>query len=336
MENRPAVPARNRRHGYLQSNLGGASPDNQWANVVDVSVIIPCHNAGEFALEAVESAVRQSEVPREILLADDASTDGATERIHELYPNVHILRGRFGGASNARNAGLREARGAFVAFLDADDRWDQDHLARALGFLGQGSDTAYLGHFDLLDEAGRRRSISLLPELSTPRWGLGLEDFLQFFLRGLPNGSASYVARREAVAATGGFDPSQLRANDLDFWLRLIRLGTWCYDPHPAVCYRMRSGGNLSHDVASRSYFRLRALLRLRESGVPPSPALDSLVQYWKLQTVRTAAIRGSREDWKRATTLVDPAPLSVLGWRLLGAVRSCIGSLGNVRTARS
>ena len=303
--------------------------------MVDVSVIIPCHNAGEFALEATESAVRQSESPREILLADDGSTDGATERIHELYPSVRILRGPFGGASNARNAGLREAQGAFVAFLDADDRWDQDHLARALELLGRGSDAAYLGHFDLLDENGRRSSISLLPELSTPRCGLGLDDFLQFFLRGLPNGSASYVARREAVAGTGGFDPSQLRANDLDFWLRLIRIGTWCYDPHPAVCYRMRSGGNLSHDVASRSYFRLRALLRLRESGVPPSPALDALIRYWKMQTVRTAATRGTFEDWRRATALVDSASLSVLGWSVLRAVRLRLGTLPRVRGAR-
>jgi len=306
--------------------------------VFDVSVIIPCRNAGDFALEAVETAVRQSESPREILLADDGSTDGATERVHELYPSIRILRGPFGGASNARNAALREARSAFVAFLDADDRWDPDHLARALDLLRQRSDTAYLGHFDLLDEKGDRGPMAGLTGLDQARTGLTLEEFLEFFRRGLPNavGSAS-VVKRDALLAIDGFDPAQLRANDFDFWLRLIRRFTWCYDPHPAVCYRMRSGGNLSADVASRSYFRLRALLRLQSTGISHSIALKELVRYWANQAVRTAAVRGDDDDWSRALELArGEIPLIQLAmWKSVKRFRVRFRPLTSTRAAR-
>jgi glycosyltransferase involved in cell wall biosynthesis len=306
--------------------------------VVDVSVIIPCRNAGEFALEAVETAVHQSESPREILLADDGSTDGATERVHELYPSVRILRGPFGGASNARNAALREARSAFVAFLDADDRWDPDHLARALELLIRRSDTAYLGHFDLLDERGNRAPMPGLTGLEQARTGLTLEEFLEFFWRGLPNavGSAS-VVDREALLAIDGFDPMQLRANDFDFWLRLVRQSTWCYDPHPAVCYRMRSGGNLSADIASRSYFRLRALLRLKSSCTFHGFALKRLVRYWAIQAVRTAAVRGDDGDWSRAIELArgEIPQIQLVAWKSVKALRDRFGPLTSTRAAR-
>src|SRR5262249_40179827 len=151
---------------------------NRRIRVVDVSVIIPCRDAGPYALEAVASAASQTARPREIFVADDDSRDGSVQSIRAQYPEVRVLSGSFGGASNARNAALREARGAFVAFLDADDRWDTDHLARALAMLGQGSDVACMGHFDLLDEHGRRTSVPLLPELTAPRSGMKLDDFL--------------------------------------------------------------------------------------------------------------------------------------------------------------
>jgi hypothetical protein len=175
----------------------------------------------------------------------------------------------------------------------------------------------------------------LLPELTAARHGMSLDDFLRLFLQGLPNGSASYVARREAVEAIGGFDPTQLRANDLDFWVRLVRERNWCYDPHPSVCYRMRTGGNLSQDIPSRSYFRLRAFLRLRDSGVVPSPALEELIRYWSLQTLRTAAIRGNAEDWRRAVGLAEAPLFPTLALRLLRAVRSRLTPVASARTVR-
>lgn len=303
----------------------------------DVSVIVPCRNAGTFVLEAVSTAIAQSEPPREIILADDGSSDGSVEQVRDHYPAIRILRGPFGGASSARNAALRQAHGNFIALLDADDTWDREHLARARELLLHSGDTAYLSHFDLLDEMGNRGPMPRLRGLEEPRTGLSLDDYLDFFWKGLPNSSASYVIRRDAVLAANGFDPTQLRANDLDLWMRVIHRSTWCYDPHPGVCYRMRSAGNLSAHIASRSYFRLRALLRLRSMGVSEQNALQELVRYWAKQSLRTAAFRGGEEDWNRALELArgELHPLQVLAWKSVKTLRDRVRPLLMSRAAQ-
>jgi len=297
--------------------------------VVDVSVIIPCRDAQQFVVAAIHTALSQTEEPREVIVADDGSTDRSVELIRSNFPSVRLLRGPFGGASQARNAALRVATGTFVAFLDADDLWYPDHLARAVALLERSGDTAYSSHFDLLDEHGNHVPVEKPRGLEEVRIGLTLREFLEFFRQGLPNSSGTYVIQRDALEAINGFDPDQLRANDLDLWLRLINQYPWCYEPHLAMSYRMRDHGNLSSDVPSRSYFRLRAFARLR-STVAPDGALQELVRYWASQAIRTAAIRGTDDDWQRALELAAPeVPSTQLAfWKSVRGLRARLGFL--------
>ena len=85
-----------------------------------VSVVIACYNQGRFLGEAIESALRQTYAPIEVIVADDGSTDRTAE-VAAAYP-VRCLRQRNQGAPAARNHGFRESHGRFVLFLDADDR----------------------------------------------------------------------------------------------------------------------------------------------------------------------------------------------------------------------
>jgi glycosyltransferase involved in cell wall biosynthesis len=305
--------------------------------VVDVSVIIPCRDAGPFVVAAVGTALGQTEAPREVIVADDGSSDQSAELVQSNFPGVRLLRGPFGGASQARNAALHVATGALVAFLDADDLWYPDHLARSVALIERSGDAAYSAHFDRLDEHGNRLAVQKPDGFNKIRTNLGLRDYLTFFHRGLPNSSGTYLIKRETLSAAGGFDPTQLRANDFDLWLRVIKQSTWCYDPHCAMSYRIRSQGNLSSDVASRSYFRLRALLRLRTDLASNDGPLDGLIRYWAIQAVRTAAIRGRNDDWSRALELAaGEVPVFQLAlWRLvrsLGGRFGLFNSLGLVR----
>src|SRR5262249_10595972 len=83
-------------------------------------IVIPCYNQGRFVGEAIDSALRQS-VSTEVLVVDDGSTDD-TSAVVQRHPAVMLIRQRNQGTAGARNAGLREGRGALVIFLDADDR----------------------------------------------------------------------------------------------------------------------------------------------------------------------------------------------------------------------
>ena len=86
-----------------------------------VSIIIPCYNQGHFLRDAVQSALSQTWRPVEILVVNDGSTDCTSDVVATFGTAVKLIEKRNGGLSSARNAGLREATGNFVVFLDADD-----------------------------------------------------------------------------------------------------------------------------------------------------------------------------------------------------------------------
>jgi glycosyltransferase involved in cell wall biosynthesis len=100
-----------------------------------VTVLIPCYNRANVVSRAIKSVLNQrktdlSEV--EILCIDDGSEDGTVEMVAK-YPGVRILRlVHTGKVSKVRNAGLKQAKGEIIAYLDSDDRWESDHLRRIL------------------------------------------------------------------------------------------------------------------------------------------------------------------------------------------------------------
>jgi glycosyltransferase involved in cell wall biosynthesis len=99
-----------------------------------VSVIIPAYNAERYLAEAVESVRRQRHEALEIIVVDDGSTDGTLEVAARLS-GVRCVRQANLGAAAARNAGIIEARGDFLAFLDADDLWSDGKLSAQLAVL---------------------------------------------------------------------------------------------------------------------------------------------------------------------------------------------------------
>ena len=94
-----------------------------------VSCIIPVFNGERYVAEAIISVLRQSHQELEILVIDDGSSDRTPEIVQSFGPPVHYDRQENAGGPAARNRGLGLMRGEFVAFLDADDRWDGDKLA---------------------------------------------------------------------------------------------------------------------------------------------------------------------------------------------------------------
>jgi glycosyltransferase involved in cell wall biosynthesis len=102
--------------------------------VEHVSVVIPAYNAKLYLTKAVESVKRQQCEPIEIIIIDDGSTDGTLELAGSLQ-GVRCVRQTNLGAAAARNAGVIEAKGDFLAFLDADDLWADGKLAAQLAVL---------------------------------------------------------------------------------------------------------------------------------------------------------------------------------------------------------
>ncbi len=197
-----------------------------------VSVVIPAYNAERFLRDALESAAGQTLAPLEILVIDDGSTD-ETGRLAASVQGVRCIRQTNAGVSAARNRGIEEARGGFVALLDADDAWMPEKLAVQLASLRDGQ----------FAFSARTETDELLKPLRIARGGFEgslLEGLL--FHGNVVGTPSSVVAPRQALLDAGGFDPCLSMCADWDMWIRLATRLSGTYSDEPLVLYRVHEG----------------------------------------------------------------------------------------------
>jgi len=223
----------------------------------DVSVVIPAHDGLPDVLEAAGSALAQTRAPLEVIVVDDRSRDGTGDAVERVFgarapgePAVRVLRGAFGGAGAARNAGWRAARGAWIAFLDADDLWFDGKLATAADALAAAPAAAWFfsdGAFRTLEGETRLSWLETYAELPEHWSGQPVAELIEvnFVL------TSSVVVRREALEAVGGFDPALSHAEDVDLWIRLARRWPATASRRALVRYQHRPGG-LTRQIEAR------------------------------------------------------------------------------------
>jgi len=184
-----------------------------------ISVVMPCRNAAPYVEEAVASVLGQSYPRVELVVVDDGSTDGSTEILQRLaseYPErITLILQIRDGPFAARNRALAHANGNYIAFLDADDTWQPDALARLHDALEtQPADIAYCG-WQAVGVAATDTQPNIPPELDAG------EAILRF-LRQTPWPINSVLIRRPLVDELRGFSERAPTAMDLDLWLRML------------------------------------------------------------------------------------------------------------------
>jgi glycosyltransferase involved in cell wall biosynthesis len=208
----------------------------------EVSVIIPSYNCAKYLTEAVDSVLSQTFRDFEVLVVDDGSTDN-TEAIASNYVEpVRYIRQQNSGVAEARNRGIKESRGRYVAFLDADDTWRRDKLEVQVKALSE--NPAYRACYTAFTVV----SPNLIPlsVMRSCRRGTALEDLLT---RGNVIGSiCSVVCERSLFETTGGFDPSLSQCADWDMWVRMSALTEFLYLDIPLVTYRQHAA-NMSRNA---------------------------------------------------------------------------------------
>lgn len=137
-----------------------------------VSVIIPTYNSEKYIDEALVSVLNQSHLNLEILIIDDASTDKTLEIISEYSKNdsriVITKLATNSGSAVARNAGIKKATGAFIAFLDSDDKWLENKLEVQLKYFEEKNCAVVFSSYFCMDEDGNEVSkiVKALPKLN--------------------------------------------------------------------------------------------------------------------------------------------------------------------------
>jgi len=128
---------RRRAGGGAVPSLAGWLSYDEWSDGAPalVTVVIPAYNAERHIVEALEGVLAQTYRPVEIVVVDDGSTDATAETVRRFGPRVRFTTQINAGAGAARNRGVAMATGRYIAFLDADDSWPPEKLARQVEIL---------------------------------------------------------------------------------------------------------------------------------------------------------------------------------------------------------
>lgn len=228
-----------------------------------VSVCIPVYNGADFIAQAIESILAQSFADFELVILDNASTDGTLEVVQRYRdPRIRVERNQATtGAGTNWNRALRAASGEFVKLVSADDYLYERCLERQLEAFSAGGASVVMvsSPRDIVDESGKRMMTRGLSHAGLIR---GREARRRIVRSGTnPLGeTASVLIRGSAIGSVGGFDEGDPYTIDVDYWLRLLEHGDLFVVPEPLSAYRV-SAGSWSVSVAGKQTAHYRRML---------------------------------------------------------------------------
>jgi glycosyltransferase involved in cell wall biosynthesis len=261
-----------------------------------VSVVIPTYGRRALVTSALESVVSQTLRDYEIIVVDDSSPDdtGAVLRPYVERNVARYVRQPHRGVAAARNRGVREARGEFLAFLDDDDLWPPDKLEWQLEALGEHPEAGLV--YGFMESFGTERPYRWPPPDAPSGW------VREAFLTGnWIRSPGQTLIRRAAFEAAKGFDESLRGAEDWDFYLRLSKDWPFVYWSRPALRYRAHAG-----NASKQAFLMYRCACRVhrRHAGAIPLPGSArawlqcrwSIVNFcWNELNARRRSLRADR-----------------------------------------
>lgn len=265
-----------------------------------ISVVIPAYNAAVFIGKTLDSVHAQTYSSYEIVLVDDGSIDETSELVKswaDAHPGtaVRLLRQDNKGIGAARNTGVREARGEYVAFLDADDLWMPRKLEAVARRLTVAVDL--ICHDEWLKGIGRK------PRRLTHGPYTTYRDLL---FKGNPLSPSATVVRRKKLVEVGGFS-EDLRFNsaeDYDLWLRLVKSGCRIEYVHEVLGIFRQDGQGITGKIEMHCEHCLRVLEVHFAQWRRKTPYYRYLMRKHRAAVLRGACreflYRGERRDAQR------------------------------------
>ena len=308
-------------------------------NFPRISVVIPCFNAEKYIAVAIRSALVQEWPNLEIVVVDDGSVDRSAEVIHSLFPEVKLLRQTNQGVAIARNNGIKNSTGDWIAFLDADDLWlpgklqaqwdiHRTHPNIRMSYTAWedwvSADPLPISSYlaDLLCDAG-----------NIERWrGITGWVYTQLLV-GCLVWTGTVLVHRSVLEEIGQFDPLLRLGEDYDLWLRASRVTQIYRVSVPYALYRWHAA-SITRSVPDINYHSMvieRAIARWGYCAPDGSMARKAdvdrvLAKSWcdfagahlaagNLSYALSAGLRALRSDWGYAS-----------GWKVF--IKSVVHSL--------
>jgi glycosyltransferase involved in cell wall biosynthesis len=270
------------------------------ADELTVDVVLPTHAGERWVAEAIESVLRQTHPLWRLVVIDDCSPDATAERVEALRhrdpDRITLVRlDRPHRAAGARMAGIARSSGDLIAFLDQDDRWLPEKLARQVArFADDPALAAVHTDVEIIDAEGVPRPGAADRENAVRAriaWGTGSDLSAVLFWKNSIR-LASSAVRRSAFEAIGGFDTALFGGEDWEFWVRLADRFPIAHLPAVLTQRRVHRGNVSRVHSVERSAGKLQALEKMRCGYHHMAP----LAAAKRDQLLREAAVAAARQ----------------------------------------
>lgn len=274
-----------------------------------VSVVIPTYNRARIIRKALDTALAQTYENIEIIVVDDGSTDDTETALADYADKIRYIKQSNQGASAARNHGIREARGKYIAFLDSDDQWLPHKLERQVALMESQPDLSFVACLSTVE----KRSYAGYEDHAT--------QFIRFIIQPFTQNMTRYVVRRDCFEKHGYFDPSIQGPEDWELWLRLLKSGCrFGYVPEPLMIYVTSDDS-----ISSRPYAMLSGEKIIRQRYV------NTLPGFW--QRLRLSSWCKARSYMNASVCFREEGKLlKCLGYMLASILICPIGPRNHIR----
>jgi glycosyltransferase involved in cell wall biosynthesis len=282
-----------------------------------ISVVIPLYNKRAYIGEALDSVGRQIFTDYEVIVVDDGSTDGGAELAAKSgIAGLRLLSQPNRGVSAARNRGIAGATCDWVAFLDADDIWNEGHLLHLFNLHSAYPEAALLAN-------AYSTSIAISNEGAQPTGYRVTNDFIDEAARGKAWAfTSATMIRRDVALAAGGFALNESRGEDIDLWVRIALSHPVALSAYVGAIYR-KVGNSLTAtvpvvelDVAMRGISRRLA----NDPNLPLDSrrALEELFNRLSLSHAADSLLQGNKDAAARFLNAARRTRYWLLRWWIL------------------
>ena len=265
--------------------------------IEEISVIIPTYNRCDLLKRAINSVIKQTITPKEIIIVDNGSTDQTYQMVSSLFPEINYFIEKKRGVSAARNKGILESKSKWIAFLDSDDAWKPTKLEKQMEYSVFNQDKYRIIH---TDETWYRNK-KFLNQLKKHKKSGG--NIFKNSLQLCCISPSSVVLKKQIFDDYGLFDENLEVCEDYDMWIRITSKEEVGFLDSPLVLKYGGHSDQLSKKFWGMDRFRIKSLEKnLKNEHFSKSQkinVLDTLIE--KLTIVSYGALkRGNKEIFKK------------------------------------
>ena len=230
------------------------------------AVVVPLYNKALFIRRTLQTVLAQSYAPAEVIIVDDSSTDGGSDRISDLLDDrVRLVRQTNSGPGLARNRGVAESSALWIAFIDGDDLWFSNHLETLAAVIMSFPQANVVGSAFKSCSVEESSFAKLTPDLSAQP--MSLINYLRIGATRSLIWTSTAAVQRVAFENSGGFG-SVWPGEDTDLWVRLALKNQFAISRKLTALYSVGTGGAMD------------TLMAMRRAGacLPTGPVFDTLM----------------------------------------------------------